>query len=156
MRRLIITFAILASSSSVMAEPRNGIGLGVGVATGPNLQLATSHVTQLDVGLGMSWDDRLRVQADHAWRLVDLSDGHRVRLPVYLGIGGFVSDRRSDHTDAGFRMPLGLQADFAAAPIQIFGEVSPELAVVSVSNGTMDPTPYPFVLTGLAGVRAAF
>ena len=161
MRSLIYSFAIiLAFAVTAHADPSNtangGIGLGVGNATGPNLQLATSRITQLDVGFGVGWDDRLRVQSDLAWRLVDLSGGSRVRLPFYLGVGGFIADRRGGYTDGGVRMPLGLQAEFAAAPIQIFGEFSPELAVVSVANKPMEPPPYPVVLTGLMGVRAAF
>src|SRR5215470_290756 len=157
--KLLSMVAISIFASPAFADPSAeksvGIGLGVGIATGPNLQLATSHATQLDLGFGYELDDTLRVQADYAWRLVDLSASRGVALPLYLGVGGFLSDRRSGDGDGGLRMPIGLQADFARAPIQLFGEVAPELVVVQTTNRTMDASAV-LGLTGLMGVRAGF
>ena len=157
--RSICTLALIVITQSVAtADPEpssGGIGLGVGVATGPNLQLTPSPATQVDIGLGVGFDDRVRLQADHAWRLADLGSAS-VRLPLYLGVGGFVSDHRSGVARGGARMPLGLQADFARAPVQVFGELSPELVLVQANDGAMELPPEPLVLTGLMGVRAAF
>jgi hypothetical protein len=50
-------------------------------------------------------------------------------------------------------MPLGIQADFRRAPLQVFGEVAPELALVRVVDGAMEPPPE-LALTGRVGVRA--
>jgi hypothetical protein len=113
---------------------------------------------QLDIGFGYQLDNRLRIQTDYAWRLIDLSASRSVALPLYLGVGGFLTDRRSGFADGGVRMPIGLQADFARAPLQVFGELSPELVVVQVSDRTMAPPPASstLALSGLMGVRAAF
>src|SRR5262249_36611248 len=128
-----------------------------GIATGPNLQVLTSHSTHADVGMGWQFDDRLRVQSDFAWRLASLVSARSVHIPLYLGVGGFLSDHRIRATDGGVRMPLGVQADFAAAPIQVFGEVAPELTLVQVVDNNMSPPPPDsLALTGLMGVRAAF
>jgi hypothetical protein len=149
----LTTTTILALvTATAAAEPAHtGIGVGVGVATGPNLQVLTSDTTHLDVGVGLQFDERLRVQADHAWRLVDLANARSVGVPLYLGIGGFVTDRRWG-VSTGLRMPVGVQADFVRAPIQLFGEIAPELALVVDSY--MEPPPE-LALTGLIGVRAA-
>jgi hypothetical protein len=141
---------------SSAADKRVGIGLGVGVATGPNLQLMTSSISHVDVGMGLYYDDWLRIQADHAWRVVNLSSARSISLPLYLGVGGFVTDRRFGTSEGGLRMPFGIQADFARAPIQLFGELSPELAVVQVTDDRMAQAPEPLAITGLMGVRAAF
>jgi len=150
---IALSFVATAAVADPAAEKSIGIGLGVGVATGPNLQVATTRDTQLDLGFGYELDSRLRLQADYAWRFVDLSSSRAVALPIYLGVGGFVTDYRAGYADGGLRMPLGLQADFARAPIQLFGEVAPELVLVQ-SYDRMD---VPVLgLSGLAGVRAAF
>src|SRR5262249_21054916 len=115
-----------------------------------------SHLGQLDIGLGTQLDDHLRLQTDFAWRLIDLSASHSIALPLYLGVGGFWSDHSGVSSDGGLRMPLRLQADFARAPIQVFGEVAPELVVLQVSDRTMSPAPGTLAMTGLVGVRAGF
>jgi hypothetical protein len=157
----ISIITLLATVTPALADPaaeKNvGVGLGVGIATGPNVQLASTHAGQLNIGFGYQLDERLRFQSDYAWRLVDLSAARSVALPVYLGVGGFLSDRRT-YTDAGLRAPLGLQADFARAPVQVFGEVAAELVAVQVDDRGMQPAhgPGTLGLTGLMGVRAAF
>ena len=156
----ILMLLVLASSAFAdpSAEKSVGVGLGVGTANGPNVQLAFSHASQLDIGLGYQFDNSLRFQTDYAWRLVDFSQSPSVALPLYLGIGGFVTDYTSGANDAGVRMPVGLQADFARAPIQVFGEVAPELVLLQNYDRTMPPPPTPGTLgvSGLMGVRAAF
>jgi hypothetical protein len=135
-----------------------GIGFGVGVATGPNLQLKTSWSSHLDLGLGVDFDDRTRVQLDHAWRLVDIARrSPSVAVPFYLGVGGFLTDRRYGYADAGVRVPVGAQMDFARAPLQIFGELAPEVVLARMYDPSMPPPPRdPFAVTGLMGVRAGF
>ena len=153
---LVMMFASVALADPA-AEKSVGVGLGVGIATGPNVQLATSHWGQLDIGFGAQLDDRVRFQTDYAWRLIDLSASHSLALPLYLGVGGYVTDRRAGYNDGGLRMPLGLQADFARAPVQIFGELAPELLLVRTSDPNMTPpAPGTMALTGLMGVRAGF
>jgi hypothetical protein len=150
---LLLCATASADPATESADKRVGIGLGVGVATGPNLQVLTSSASHFDVGLGLYYDDWLRVQADHAWRFANLATGASVSVPLYLGLGGFLTDR-SGMSDGGLRIPVGIQADFARAPVQVFGEVSPEL--ILVADNRADLPPDPLVLTGLMGVRAAF
>ena len=158
-----ITFSILMMfvlASTAVADPSAeksvGVGLGVGVATGLNVQVAATPVGQLDIGFGRQLDDRVRLQTDYAWRLIDLSASHQVALPLYLGLGGFWSDRTGVSSDGGLRMPVGLQADFARAPIQVFGELAPELVLVQASDRTMSPVPGTIGMSGLVGMRAGF
>ena len=64
---------------------------------------------------------------------------------------------RYGYGDAGVRVPVGIQADFARAPLQIFGEVAPELVLAETYDPRMPPPPRdPFAVTGLMGVRAGF
>jgi hypothetical protein len=161
MRNIMISIPLLcAMALPVAADPADkavGLGLGVGIATGPNLQLMTSERTHVDVGVGFEMDDRLRVQSDYAWRLASIASSASVHVPLYLGVGAFLSDHRYGATDGGVRMPIGLQADFSHAPIQVFGELSPELVVVQVVDNNMaPPPPDTLAVTGLMGVRAAF
>ena len=158
---LLSIFTLSAFASVALADPAEktvGVGLGVGIATGPNVQLASAHAGQLDIGFGYQLDDRFRVQTDYAWRLVDFSASRAVALPLYLGVGGFLTDHRWGYNDGGVRMPFGLQADFARAPIQVFGELAPELVLVQLYDRNMAPPPAggTLALTGLMGVRAGF
>jgi len=88
----LLAFACLcALPAHSLAEPGGdtiGLGVGMGVATGPNVQFATSRGTQLDVGFGYQLDEHFRFQTDHAWRLADLSSSWSMSLPFYLGVGG--------------------------------------------------------------------
>jgi hypothetical protein len=156
----ILIAALVAAPSLAHATPstesRVGLGLGVGIATGPNLQVMTSSTTHLDVGFGVELGDRLRLQADHDWRLVDLSGADTVRVPMYVGVGGFFSGWDTGNTESGVRMPLGVQADFARAPIQLFGELSPEVVLLQVVDANTAPAEEVVALTGLMGVRATF
>jgi hypothetical protein len=161
MRLITISFALLCMSSlAASADPADkavGIGVGVGIATGPNLQVMTSRYSHVDVGMGYELDDRLRLQADHDWRLVSFVSTPSVHIPLYLGLGAYVSDQRFGPTDGGLRMPLGVQADFAHAPIQLFSELAPELALFQIQDRTMmAPPPEVLAVTGLVGVRAGF
>jgi len=152
---VVLATSLLASPAFADDDKRVGLGIGVGVATGPNLQLMTSYRSQVDIGVGVTFSDRLRVQADHAWRLANFSSSRSVSVPLYLGVGGFLTDRDSGASDAGIRVPLGVQADFARAPLQVFGELATELAFVRFNDDRM-VGPDRLSLTGLMGVRAAF
>ena len=163
MRYSLIAMMVMAlGTTSAKADPsveKNvGIGLGVGVATGLNVQLRTSWWSHLNVGLGDDFEDRLRVQVDNDWRLFDIARrSMQIAVPVYVGIGGFLTDRRYGYADAGLRVPVGVQADFAHAPLQVFGEVSPEVVLATMYDPGMPPPPRdPFSVTGLVGVRAGF
>src|SRR5262245_33732274 len=127
----LVTFALCGTAFADPADKRVGIGLGVGVATGPNVQVMTSNVTHLDLGMGLYYNDHIRLQADHDWRFVNLASRRSVSVPIYMGFGAFATDHAWGQ-DGGLRAPLGIQADFARAPIQLFGELAPELAVVQV------------------------
>jgi hypothetical protein len=151
---LLCLFALPAAADP--ADRPVGLGVGVGVATGPNLQVMTTEHTHIDVGVGYQLDDHLRVQTDYGWRLASLASSRSINLPLYLGIGGFVSDHPGV-TDGGLRMPLGLQADFTRAPLEVFGELAPELIVIQMNDHVMaGPPASALALTGLMGVRAAF
>lgn len=162
---LPISLAVLAvTSRPVRAEPAPekdvGIGLAVGVATGPNVEVRTSPWTHVAIGVGMTGRDAndLRLQLDHAWRLNgNVEPARSVAVPVYIGLGAFMIDRKWGPTDLGVRMPIGMQVEFARAPLQLFGEVAPELLAVRFQDDWMQPPSRELLnVTGLLGVRAAF
>jgi hypothetical protein len=158
--RSILSLLVLSSYAAAdpAAEKSVGVGVGVGVATGPNVQLASqasSRGTQLDIGFGYELNQRMRFQTDYAWRLHDFSASPAVAVPLYLGVGGFLNELPSSNADGGVRMPVGVQADFARAPIQVFGELAPELVLVQSFDRRMAPADV-VGMTGLLGVRAAF
>jgi hypothetical protein len=142
-----------------LREKDFGVGLAVGVASGPNLQFMPTGATQINVGFGVGSMTSTRFQTDFAFRVAHFTRNASLTVPFYIGAGAYFTDRRWG-IDAGVRVPLGVQAEFARLPIQIFGEVTPEIAALqTVSDDVMEPARDPrmwFTVRGMLGVRATF
>jgi hypothetical protein len=152
----------MISASNARAEPRSlerdfGVGLAIGVASGPNLQFKpTDYDGHITVGFGIGSVHSMRFQADYAWRVAYFARGSSAVIPFYIGAGAFFTDREWGRT-VGARVPIGVQAEMVDVPVQIFGELSPEIiAYDHVSPDVMAPGHDRITLRALLGVRASF
>src|SRR5690606_28092866 len=112
-----------------------GLGLILGQPTGITGAYGLSERTAIDAALGLTiFDGRdFYVHGEFLWYLPPLVRGSSAELSAYLGIGGFLVTH--DDPVIGARAPFGLSLDFAAAPIELFLEVSVLLAVVPDFHG---------------------
>jgi hypothetical protein len=81
------------------------------------------------------WNDAIYAQAAYHWHLTELAHGNGVSIPFRVGIGGFFtsgyyrwSDRDYDVV-LGARVPIGLDFDLDAAPVQFYAEIGFQLTV---------------------------
>jgi len=149
--RLAILGLSLTLASAAHADV--GLGIGIGTATGPNVQLEPSDDSQVNLGVGLSLDQHIRVMADYAWRIYDVEPSAHVAMPIYMGVGAFYADR-TNGTGGGVRIPMGVQAEFAHPRIQLFLDLAPELYVVSIGQRDDMTPPSRVGFSGLLGVRA--
>jgi hypothetical protein len=143
---VIILCSIL--TGSVFSQGKGfGLGIVIGEPTGLSAKLWTGSSNALDFGAAWSFkgDGNMLLQADYVWHnfsLIPVSSG---KLPLYYGIGGRVI--LSDDPLLGVRIPVGLDYQFASAPIDIFAEIVPILDLIPSTN---------FNLGGGIGVRFWF
>jgi hypothetical protein len=131
MKKLFIAFIVGAFSFGLFAQD-SGLGLGVvfGEPTGISAKMWTSEKTALDAAVAYhignpGW---LHLHADFLIHNYDLIDVNQGALPVYFGVGGFVSF--SSDLGLGARIPFGLDYQFEGAPVDIFAEVVPGLSLI--------------------------
>lgn len=131
MKKLILVSIIALFSLGIFAQNEGlGLGLTFGEPTGLSAKMWTSERTAIDAAVawsfsGVGW---LHVQADflmHNYDLIDVSEG---ALPVYYGAGAYVAF--SSDLGLGARVPLGLAYHFEGAPVEIFAEIAPGLALL--------------------------
>jgi hypothetical protein len=131
MKKLILISFVALFSAGVFAQD-SGLGLGIvfGEPTGLSAKLWTSERTALDAAVawsfaGLGW---LHIHADfliHNYDLISVSKG---KLPVYFGLGAFVGF--SSDLSLGARIPVGLAYQFEDAPLDVFVELVPGLALL--------------------------
>ena len=131
MKKLILASIIALFSVGLIAQD-SGLGLGVvfGEPTGLSAKMWTSERTALDAAVAWSFagDGWLHVHADfliHNYNLIDVSQG---ALPVYFGLGAFITF--ASNLGLGARVPLGLAYQFEDAPVDIFAELVPGLSLL--------------------------
>lgn len=131
MKKLFLVSLLALFSLGLFAQ-NEGLGLGLvfGEPTGLSAKLWTSEKTALDAALAWSFYNGgwLHAQADfliHNYDLIDVSEG---ALPVYYGIGAYVTF--SSDLGLGARVPLGLAYHFEDAPVEIFLEIAPGLSLL--------------------------
>ena len=149
MNKIILIAAIFILLTNFALSQSRGFGLGIvlGEPTGLSAKLWTSSSNALDFAAAWSFkgDGHLLLQADYVWHSFDLIRVSSGRLPLYYGIGGRVIF--ADDPLVGVRIPVGLNYQFATAPIDIFVEIVPILDLIPSTD---------FDLGGGLGVRFWF
>ncbi len=110
-----------------------GLGLVLGAPTGVSAQVGfggPGEGTALNLALGLDLldDQDLYFHVDYAFLVANLVSSHSIALPAYVGIGGFFRDKHN--SSLGARVPFGLQLEFLAAPLHIFGEIALQMPIV--------------------------
>lgn len=131
MKKLFLIAIVALFSLGVFAQ-NSGFGLGVvfGEPTGLSAKMWTSDRTAIDAAVawsfvGTGW---LHMHADfliHNFDLISVSEGS---LPVYFGIGAYMG--LSSDFALGARIPVGIAYHFEGAPVEIFAEIAPGLALL--------------------------
>jgi hypothetical protein len=131
MKKLFLISLLALFSIGIFAQDKGfGLGLIFGEPTGLSAKLWTSERTALDAAVawsfsGVGW---LHVQSDflfHNYDLIDVSSG---KLPLYYGVGAFLAF--SSDLGLGARVPVGLAYQFEDAPVDIFFEIAPGIALL--------------------------
>ena len=130
--RLLVFHALLIIFTNVSFAQQSGFGLGVmlGEPTGISTKGWVSGSNAIDGGIAWSFTKKasFHIHADYLMHLYNLINVPKGKLPFYFGIGARV--KFSDKTKVGIRIPLGLDYQFAGAPIDIFLELVPILELV--------------------------
>ncbi len=120
-----------ASRPSLMAKKteRKGVGLVIGRPTGLTGKYWVSETEAYDASLAWTTLGRgsLFFSADyllHEFHLVKVNKG---KLPLYYGLGGYVSLSKKDYL--GVRVPLGVNFLFPDRPIGVFFEMVPSVGL---------------------------
>lgn len=131
MKRLLLISIVSLFSLGVFAQD-SGLGLGLifGEPTGLSAKMWTSERTAIDAAVawsfsGLGW---LHIQADfllHNYDIISVSKG---KLPLYYGVGAYTAF--SSDFGLGARIPLGLAYQFEGAPVDVFAEIAPGLALL--------------------------
>jgi hypothetical protein len=145
MRTTTIMVLFLAVLSQRPASAHTGaggdLGLGVGVGQPTGLTLETSLTPRQTVEFAIGLDPLVQIDRGYAhgvykWAFADIARGQTANVPIYVGAGGFIADygMEGDVLDAGVRVPFGVNVDFKTSPVQLFGEVAADLAVIQVNH----------------------
>ena len=149
MKKIILLIAVFVLITNFSYSQNKGFGLGIvlGEPTGLSAKLWTSSSNALDFAAAWSFqgDGHMLLQTDYVWHSFNLINVSSGRLPLYYGIGGRVI--LSDDPLVGVRIPVGLNYQFASAPIDIFVEIVPILDLIPSTD---------FDLGGGLGVRFWF
>ncbi|MEA3462855.1 MAG: DUF3996 domain-containing protein [Bacteroidota bacterium] len=131
MKKLLLVLIVSTFSLGLFAQ-NDGFGLGAifGEPTGLSAKVWTSQKTAIDGALAWSFAGSgfFHIHTDflvHNFDLIDVSEG---ALPVYFGLGAYM-DFASD-MGLGIRVPLGMAYHFESAPLEIFAEIVPGLALL--------------------------
>ena len=146
-RLVIIIAATLAGLTALGSTPALAIpghvslGVGVGSPTGLSLGIKASPRSAFEAALGVDTFDNRGGYFHLVYKreLVRLSSGPTARIPMYVGIGGYIFDVDrgfDDDLDIGVRVPLGVNFDFVRSPIQLFVEAA--LGIDVVGTGERD------------------
>lgn len=131
MKKLIlIAFVSLFSLGAFAQDSGLGLGLIFGEPTGLSAKMWTSERTAIDAAVAWSFvgSGWLHIHTDfliHNFDLIDVSEGS---LPVYFGVGAYLG--LASDLGLGARVPVGLAYHFEGAPVEVFFELAPGLALL--------------------------
>lgn len=148
MKKLILISIVALFSMGLFAQG-SGLGLGAifGEPTGLSAKMWTSEKTAIDGAVAWSFvgSGFLHLHADfliHNYDLISVSEG---KLPLYFGLGAFVT--LASDLGLGVRVPIGLAYQFEGAPLEIFAEIVPGLSLLPATD---------FYFGGGIGIRYFF
>ncbi len=138
----------MAISGTVIAQPRDGLGIGIiiGEPTGLSLKKWLDNTRAVDAGIAWSFseNDSLHLHADYLLHGFDVISAREAkgRFPVHAGLGARIKFKDSNNgrgrndNDAlvGVRVPFGVSFLPAGSPIDLFAEIVPILDVAPRSD----------------------
>jgi len=144
---LILSLALLPWTAIGKNQQTFGLGVILGEPTGLSAKLWTSRTSALDGAVAWSFgrESAFHLHGDflvHHFNWIKVSEG---KLPVYYGIGGRL--KLEVERLLGVRFPLGLNYQFAKAPLDIFIEIVPILELIPATD---------FNMNGAIGIRFFF
>lgn len=147
MVRLMACFIIIAVLlSGAVAAQSTGFGLGVilGEPTGLSCKLWTSRSTAIDGVAAWSFGKKgaLHLHSDYLFHNFNLIKDN---IPIYYGIGGKI--KFAEKSEAGIRVPFGIDFMLTEAPLDIFFELVPFVELVPATD---------FEVNGGIGIRYFF
>lgn len=128
MKKQIIFLVLISLPIAINSQSRGfGLGVVIGEPTGLSAKLWTGNSNAFDFAAAWSFkgEGKFLVQADYVWHTTNLNNGGNGALRFYYGIGGRLI--MADDPLLGVRIPLGLNYQFAEAPIDLFAEIAPIL-----------------------------
>ncbi|MDO9575046.1 MAG: DUF3996 domain-containing protein [bacterium] len=147
MVRLMACFIIIAVLlSGAVAAQSTGFGLGVivGEPTGLSCKLWRGSNTAIDGVAAWSFGKggALQLHSDYLFHNFNLIKDN---IPIYYGIGGKI--KFAEKSEAGIRIPLGIDFLLTEAPLDIFFELVPLIGLVPATD---------FEVNGGIGIRYFF
>ncbi len=153
-RRTTLAVALFAASLLLLAIPRTasahegpggnlGIGLGLGAPTGLSLEVDAGAWSSFELALGLDAFDNGGGYGHLVYKasITELATGPSVRVPLYVGIGGYLFDHErsfEDDTELGIRVPFGVNFDFQRSPLQLFAELAIGIPLRDANNNDYD------------------
>ncbi len=131
----VILIAATAVLPTQHAEAQNqsggnfGIGVILGEPTGITPKIWVSGSTSFAAGVAWSFsgNNTMHLHLDYQQHNFNLIRVEKGTMSLYYGIGGRILFRENRDDKVGIRFPLGLNYQFADAPIELFMEVAPVL-----------------------------
>jgi hypothetical protein len=125
-----------AQSGSEIGDRPFGLGIVLGDPSGLSAKLYLGGTTNA-VDFALSFDtygnrftqDSVYFHATYLWHPSVVAEGNGVVLPWHVGVGGFIGTNPFYET-LGVRVPVGLDANLTAVPVQIFGDVGLRVGVI--------------------------
>lgn len=159
MKRLLSAMVLVAGFLGMAQQAHAGGGnIGLGLVgedpSGLTLKLGLGEKQALDfrLGLGFRFDNAFLFQGNYLIDLFDVASNGNFKLPFYIGVGGTLFVFNNNGNGNGgigvtARVPIGLDMELNAVPVDIFFEVAPQLRLIPEIDVDID---------GAIGVRYFF
>jgi hypothetical protein len=122
-----------------------GLGIIVGAPTGLSGKLWLTDTTAMDGAAAWSLDSKnhFLLHIDYLYHNFDLLKINRDKVDksktaFYYGFGGRIKFREGEDSQAGLRIPVGIEHIFVKAPYDIFFEIAPILNLVPETSVDLD------------------
>lgn len=138
MKKAFLLLLILISFRTNAQFSGPGLGVIIGEPTGISFKQWTGDKTAIDAAAAWSIADNgyFSLHADFLMHNFDIIDVESGKLPLYLGVGGYVV--LANEIGLGARVPLGINYLFQDVPLDVFLEVVPVLTLVQTTGFNVD------------------